>query len=145
MDIRVLIFDDDESIRNLLKTIVKKRGYEIFDYNNPSLCAIGINDKCDCGINSKCADIIITDINMPIINGVDFIKSLKEKGCKVKNIIVISTVDNVKELKLFLGEHIRFLNKPFSIHELTSILDEFEQNINIERELLCELNTKKIV
>jgi len=135
MRIRVLIFDDDDAIRDLLKAVVKIKGYEIFDYRNPSECSISINEKCNCG-QSQCTDVIMTDIEMPIVNGIEFINDLSSKGCKVNNILIISgqvepqTMDDVK------NKNIRFIKKPFSIRDILSVLEEFEKNINPSRTLI---------
>ncbi len=135
MRIRVLIFDDDDKIRDLLKEVIKIKGYEIFDYKNPSECSISINDKCNCG-ESQCTDVIITDIQMPITNGIDFINDLMSKGCKVKNILVISGCDDYQYLENRMKNKIKFLKKPFSIHDILSVLNEFEQNIDPSRTLV---------
>ncbi len=135
MRIRVLIFDDDDAIRDLLKEVVKLKGYEIFDYRNPSECSISINEKCNCG-QSQCTDVIITDIEMPVMNGIDFINDLSTKGCKANNILIISGCSDYPQIDKTVGKNIKFLKKPFSIHDILSALDEFEQNIDSSRTLI---------
>jgi DNA-binding NtrC family response regulator len=135
MQIRVLIFDDEDSIRNILTTVLKIRGYEIFSYKDPSECSIYTSEKCDCGL-FQCSDIIITDIQMPITNGIDFINNLSSKKCKVNNILVISGGLDYYDINGNVEKNIKFLQKPFSIHEISKILEEFEKNINPSRNLI---------
>ena len=135
MRLRVLIFDDEKMIRNLLKIALSERNYEIFDFENPSICPIYKNPECNCPLNEMCADIIITDIRMPYINGLEFIKKQKEKGCKVKSIVIISAFASYESIKEATDLGCIFLRKPFKIDELLTILDKFEQNIDPDRML----------
>lgn len=133
--IRVLIFDDEEMIRNIFKVALQGRDYEILDYENPAMCPVYLEPECNCPFNTMCADIIITDIRMPEVNGFEFIKKQKEKGCKVEHIVMISAYaadDMLKEIER-LG--VKFLKKPFSIDTFLAVIDEFEANIDPNREL----------
>jgi len=136
MKARVLIFDDDIFIRNILRTVLSRRGYEVIEFNNPSLFLMQKDEKCQCKNNEMCCDIFITDINMPFINGVEFIKKQKEKGCKVNNIIIISggitneIMEDVKKIDCV------FLEKPFSLSSLNKTLDKFEKLIDSDRKLI---------
>jgi DNA-binding NtrC family response regulator len=139
MKIRVLIFDDEDSVRGLLCKIVALKNYETFDYRNPSECFIYADDKCECK-QSQCADIIITDVEMPVVNGISFINHLLSKECKANNILIVSGCEDYKTLEEVSDKKIKFLKKPFSIHAVLSILDEFEKNIDPSRTLI-DFNT----
>ena len=135
MKIRVLIFDDEDMIRALFKIALKDKGYEIFDSATPASCPVYQNPECDCPLNEMCADIIISDIRMPEVNGLQFVKEQKKKGCKVTNIVLISAfVDKAIE-KEATDMGCKILRKPFHIDELLAVLEEFEKNIDPNRTL----------
>jgi len=136
MTIRVLIFDDEDMIRQLFKNALSSRDYEILDFQNPSECPIYKKCKCDCKPNEMCADIIITDIRMPVVDGLTFIKKQRNKKCKVKNILMVSGYmsDKMKRMAAELG--CICLRKPFDLDELMDVMDEFEKNIDPDRILI---------
>ena len=133
--IRVLIFEDEAGIRVLYKMALKDRDYEILDFDNPSICSVYLDSECNCPLNTMCADIIITDIRMPVVNGLEFLRKQKEKGCKVQNIIVVSGFADKETVCSIEGMGAVFLRKPFVIGEFLTIIDIFEANIDSERKL----------
>lgn len=72
MKIRALVFEDNDQLRSLISTILEMRGYEVFTFSEPGSCPLYLKDKCPCPLKHTCADIIITDINMPSVTGLDF-------------------------------------------------------------------------
>lgn len=135
MKIRLLIFDDEVMIRKIFKIALQDKGYEILDFDNPSICPVYLEPECNCPLNTMCADIIVTDIRMPEVNGLDFIRKQKEKGCKVKNILVISGYADLGILNEVKKLEAKFLRKPFNIDEFIAIINEFEKNIDPNRKL----------
>ena len=69
---KILIIDDDSSIRILLEIIFKKQ-YEVISVENGFDALLWME-------NNTIPDLIIVDINMPRINGYQFISNLKKSG-----------------------------------------------------------------
>ena len=67
----ILIVEDDESMRELIKVKLEKK----FD----CLCAVNGKAALDI-IENKYVDLIISDIMMPCLNGYDFIREIREMG-----------------------------------------------------------------
>lgn len=135
MDYRALIFDDNQGIRRLLWTVFDIRGYEVFTFPHPGLCPLNRVDNCPCPKDESCSDVIITDIEMPILNGFDFIAQQVEKGCKCNNIAIMSgkiTDDILVRAKLL---NLQVFHKPFTIEQLTEWLDRIEKDIAPRRKL----------
>jgi len=135
MKIRVLIFDDEVSIRRLFRIALERRGYEIFDFDNPSICPLYTQELCGCPSNKMCADIIISDIRMPSVDGISFIREQKEKGCKVQNVLITSAYIDPYVQKEVEELGCVCLKKPFHIDQFNAIIDMFEKNIDPDREL----------
>lgn len=115
---RVLIVDDSITIRDLLSAILRGKSFEIIE-------AISGNDALR-KLNGNKPDIVITDINMPDMNGIDLIKNIRsKKGYEDIPVIVLSSLSpylagvNEKELGV-----VEWIEKPFSPKHLLSILSK---------------------
>ena len=111
MNEKILIVDDDETEIALARQTFEEEGYRIFSASNGKE-ALEI-------INSNKLDLIITDIVMPIMDGVDLYKALKEKN-RTKNIPIVIITSNLalKESFSTLGGVEAFLEKPIKSAEL---------------------------
>jgi len=135
--IRALVFDDEAGIRAIISYILENRGYEVLSFSDPVLCPVYLNSECPCPREYACADILITDIHMPRVTGLEFIENQMRNGCKAiaQNKAVISgawTNDQLEQAKR-LGCEV--FQKPPGIDELTSWLDKCEKRIDPNRKL----------
>ena len=46
--------------------------------------------NCQCSEKQTCFDIILSDLDMPILNGLDFLESQKKKKCKCESVAIMS-------------------------------------------------------
>lgn len=136
MRLRAVIFDDHVSIRRFLWSVCDQRGYEVFTFPDPGMCPLHVIHRCPCPAGTTCADIIISDINMLQVNGLDFVETLPTKGCALPHFALISggwsDVDRARAHRL--GCHL--LMKPFSLVELTTWLEQVEARVAPTRRLL---------
>lgn len=106
---KILIVEDEKNIRNLVKTILKANGYQVFDAANGSTGMIMFN--------SHCPDLIILDLGLPDMDGVEFIKSIRDEY--QTPIIVLSArhkeSDKVSALDFGANDYV---TKPFGMEEL---------------------------
>ena len=81
---RILVFDDHQEILDLLKAVLESRGgYEVLTYPHPGAYPFfDENENCSCPDGQTCTDIILTDINMPVMRGIDFVEKQIDKGCQ---------------------------------------------------------------
>ena len=79
MRIRAVILDDEPVIRRMLWTLCDERGYEVFTFRDPCVCPLHTIRKCPCPDGTICADIIISDVTMLNVSGLDFIEDLLNK------------------------------------------------------------------
>jgi len=135
MKYRAVVLDDNKFILSLLTEFLINRDYEIFTFPTPKVCPLQLMPECRCKKNEACVDIIVSDVDMPGITGLDFIENHQKKGCKCQNVALMSggwTEGGLAQAKE-LGCKIFF--KPFSLAEFEGWLDEVEKNINPIREL----------
>ena len=126
---KVMIFDDHQIICDLLKTVFDSRGYEVQTFQHPGECPLFDKETCSCPIGQSCTDVILTDINMPVKKGLDFIEEQLAKGCHCKHLALMSgdyTYDEMERVKK-LG--LKFFQKPFAIKDVIEWLDQIENNM----------------
>ena len=111
---RVLIVEDDENIRQLLKLTLASFNYELVDFENGK-------DAYDYLQNNK-VDLAILDLMLPGMNGYDILKFIRSKAMlKDLPVIILSAKD--KELDKIMGLDLGaddYLTKPFSVLELAA-------------------------
>lgn len=132
---RVLIFDDDKAIRKLLWSFFDNRGYEVFTFQNPAICPLSEANPCPCPKEQACSDIILSDIDMPIKNGMDFTEELIKKGCRCEHIALMSGGFSTDQFSKAKSIGMTIFEKPFRLEELERWLDPIEENLNPERKL----------
>jgi DNA-binding response OmpR family regulator len=132
---RAYIFEDEPVIREILGNILDRRGYEVITYPDPSACPLNSMGRCPCPIGTICADVIVSDIQMPRVNGIDFIQQLIEKGCKSPHIALMSGSWTERDLVRAAELGCKILRKPFDITNFFKWLEEAESKIPNERRL----------
>lgn len=135
---RVIIFDDEVFILNMLKDFFLMRGYEVLSSSDPtSICPIYGKGGNLCSSHDRCSDVMITDFNMPGVNGVELLEYQSQKGCKldIRNKAVISGyIDDHHRMRVRqLG--CAFFQKPFNLHTLMEWLAGCEQRIDLSQKV----------
>ena len=131
---RVVIFEDNGSLRSILKYILDQRGYEVFIFPDPAMCPVYNSVYHKCRLDRACADIIISDVNMPTETGLDFIKNRLAKGCKIKYRALMSGDWTDSDLQNAQDLGCRVFHKP-CISEMLLWLDDCRKRIEPERKL----------
>lgn len=135
MRIRVFVFDDNENLRSMLWHLLDSRGYEVFTFPDPGLCPLHLATGCPCPEDQACGDIIISDVNMPNVSGLEFVENQMKKGCKVKNVALMSGAWSDSDFQYAQRLGCQPLHKPFTTDEINKWLDECEKRINPKRVL----------
>lgn len=130
-DISVLVVDDEGIMRNLLADVLQDEGYSV-------LTAVDGEEAIKISNDSK-FDIVITDLKMPGINGIEVLKkfkSINSNSC----IIVITAYASVESAVEAMKEGAYdYVTKPFNIDEIKLIV-----NRAVERQsLIKEANEKE--
>lgn len=126
---KILVVDDDEGICKLCETSLGRAGYGVTTTSNPI-------DACEL-VEQDSFDLILTDIKMPRMNGMDLMRRIK--SISPEKVVIFMTayptldmaVDAVRE-----GAY-NFLNKPFTIHEMVLAV-----NNAFERQKLIQENVR---
>lgn len=115
--------DDNKDCLVVVQAAFKEAGIDINIYDDP----------VQFYSQNKEYKLVISDFDMPSINGQEFIKLVKERNPKVKTIIYSGIVDEIKELNLEIDS---FLFKPMEFESLLKVvkflLYEYENQNKIQ-------------
>lgn len=112
----ILIVDDESEICETLSALLSWRGYEIHSVPNGLRALESIR-------NTK-FDLVMSDINMPKMNGVELLKTLTRERPELPVILMTGFMDyKIPEL-LALGAK-AVLSKPFNSEELVKAVQKF--------------------
>src|ERR1700758_2316302 len=124
---RVLIVDDEESIRWVLGTCLEKAGYSV-EYGENGSQAL---EKAD----SDKFSLIILDIKMPDLSGLEVLGELRSKGIDIP-VIVITAQNTVKNaIEAMKRGAYDYIAKPFDLDEV---------KLTVERAIESYENSKKL-
>ena len=144
--LKILITDDEEIVRKEIGIFLTKKGFAVFE-------AAASEDALNI-LNENRIDILILDIRLPDINGLDLLKKVKSLYIDIEVIMITGHGDMDSILESMRNGAFDFFNKPVNVIDLensirrttkyialNSHLKEVENNYNlISKELLKELN-----
>ena len=107
---KILVVDDNEEIRNILHILLKSEGYDILEAADGETALSLVDDSID---------LIILDIMMPGISGLDVCQKIREKYQMPILFLTAKGTESDKSFGLLIGAD-DYLAKPFSHSELTA-------------------------
>ncbi len=116
---KILVVDDDPNICELLKIRLESNGYEVTTASNGVEAFVKVNDDKP--------DLIILDVAMPTMDGLEFVRSTRWLDTKDIPILILTARTNSKEIFDALGVA-DFLTKPFDPKELLGKVAECIKN-----------------
>lgn len=119
---RILILEDDAFQRRFLQLYLEAAGFEV-EYGENGIEGLKILKESDP------FDLIMSDLKMPVMNGIEFLIEIK-KHSNFSNIpvVLLSRIDNkkIKDKAESLGAY-HFMEKPFTNEKISSLLKTLEQ------------------
>src|SRR5688572_1935949 len=123
---RVLVVDDEENQRLVLRTLLKRQGYEV------ETAASG--EEALQLVDTFGPDVVLTDVRMPKMGGLDLLATLQAKGNEA-TVIVMSAYGNVDDaLEAIKAGAYDYVQKPFKHDEIVLTLRKAEEREALRRE-----------
>ena len=118
---KILILDDEPIVLNRLKPALEKSGYNVEAFSR----SLEASNR----IMEQDFDIVITDLKMEGLDGMQFLTQVKERFPKTEVIVItgFATMDTVKES--FQKGVLDFLAKPFKLGEILETVKKAETKI----------------
>jgi len=134
--LRIVLLDDNDAIREVMAELLTRKGYEVFAFSKPTICPLLSLPECRCNRNQSCADAILTDVNMPEMDGLQFIENLKQKNCKCRNVAIMSGWLSPDEEFKARQLECQIFKKPFDSDKFFEWLEDIKSAVTPSR-VLC--------
>jgi len=126
---RVLVVDDEENMRLVLRTCLAKEGYRVIEASNGHQ---GL-DRLD----KEIVDYILCDVRMPVMDGLAFLREVTARGIAAP-VIMLSAYGSVDSaLEALKSGAFDYVFKPFNPDEIILALRRAEEQVRLKRENLA--------
>ncbi|RKF04766.1 phospho-acceptor domain-containing protein [Tenacibaculum lutimaris] len=133
LNINAVVVEDDTSLRVFLKNILERLGVTVISFSNAQEA---LNQ-----IDNIVYDLVLTDIQLPKMNGIHFMETLKKHNSyKGQPIIAMTGRANLSENEYVKNGFSDALIKPFESERLIEVLQRFF-NVNVDSEKREEKKT----
>lgn len=127
MKSRILVVDDEESIREFLEIMLKKEGYEVSTAED--------GQKAKEVLQKKSFDMVISDLQMPNVTGIELLKHVKDSYPETVFMLITAfgtTETAVEAMKMGAYDYV---TKPFKIDEVRMNIANALKSQNLEVEV----------
>ncbi len=111
---KILVVDDEEGARDLFNTILTDEGYDVSLANG--------GEEALSLFKSNPFNLVITDIKMPVMDGLQLLQEIRKMGSKTDVIMVTAYGEVESYLKAMSLGAAEYINKPIRIKELKRIV-----------------------
>ena len=132
----VWIIDDEESIRTICTSALE----DLFNVESFSSAS-----KALLALNSTVPDLIITDIKMPGMSGLEFLDKISEKFPSLPTIIITAHANIDNALSAYKGGAFEYLTKPFDINEIRKLAIKATKSNKPQHNELAQESNSQIV
>jgi two-component system, NtrC family, response regulator PilR len=140
----ILIVDDEQSMRDFLRVMMQKQGYDVQTASSGS--------EAKERMRAGGIDLVVTDVMMPDVSGIDLLEHIKREMPDTSVIVITAYASHdtaVEAMKLGAEDYI---TKPFNVDEFAIIVrrtlqrkELAEENVQLRRELKREHSFENII
>jgi len=116
----ILVVDDERSMREFLEILLTKEGYQVYLANS--------GEEADKLLGKEEFDLVITDIRMKDINGIDVLKKAKEMNPETMVVMISAFATAETAVEAMKEGAYDYLPKPFKVRELKKIVKDALQS-----------------
>ena len=110
--IKILFVEDEDSVRNFALRALQKKGFDVIACNSAENALEQLKNVQD-------FNLLLTDMVMPGMNGIELGKIVKEKIPNIKIILASGYSEEIARNEHAVSDEFEFLSKPFSLGDLT--------------------------
>jgi two-component system chemotaxis response regulator CheY len=126
---RVLVVDDEPLVRQVVRMTLEKAGYDVLEAENGEKAIEAINSN----ENPLVLDVVICDIRMPRINGVEAIEYFQQQYPHVPLIVLTGYPDTNMAVSFMRHGVVDYLVKPVNAERLRTAVTEAMDQRNLAR------------
>jgi len=122
---KILIVDDEPSMRLLLRRTLELGFYTVYEAANGT-AALRMIEQID-------PDVILLDINLPDMNGLDILKEIRKSDFTV-GVLMVSALNHRQWVELAQAEGADgFIGKPYMIKDILNAVTRLVEQVNTRR------------
>ncbi|NBB74339.1 MAG: response regulator [Bacteroidetes bacterium] len=126
---RVFVVDDEPKIGDLFSNVLERDGYSVETFMNP----LDMLDRL--GDETQRPDVILADMMLPDLSGVELLEVLEDRGVSVP--VIIMTAHSSVQTAVEAMQHgaFHYLQKPVNLEEMRALLKKALEMHDVQREL----------
>lgn len=125
---RILVVDDEPDTCALLTDVLTSDGYSVTSYLS--------GRKACSALEQEQFDLVLADIKMPNVTGIDLLLHVRKKRIKTRVILITAYASLETAVQALRGEALDYLIKPFILHELRQrVAEALSNDKDMDREL----------
>jgi response regulator NasT len=113
---KILVADDDAMVRMVMRAVLAYKGYQVEEAGDGEEAIRKYEEAC------HSIDLVMMDLNMPVLNGRDALSRLLEFDPAMKAVLLTGGVQQEEDLSP-MGQ-VRYMQKPFVNDELVRVVGE---------------------
>jgi DNA-binding NtrC family response regulator len=117
----ILILDDEPIVSKRLQPSLEKKGYEVEAFTR--------SEDALRRVKERRFDIVVTDLKMEGVDGMQFLTEVKEKYPKTEVIVITGFATMATAKESFSKGVFDFLAKPFKLGEIAEVIEKAEAKI----------------
>ena len=121
----VLIAEDEASIRDFVVINLKRSGYEVVEAINGEDAINKFNEYCNL------IDVVILDIMMPVIDGLEVCKYIRSKSSRIGIVMLTARTQEMDKVTGLMVGADDYVTKPFSPSELMARIDAIYRRVSL--------------
>ncbi len=136
MSERIFVVDDEPKIGNLFSNVLEKDGYDVNAFVNPRSLVEALDEE------SEEPDVVVADMIMPEMDGVELMETLQERGVDAPIIIMTAHSSVQTAVEAMRQGAFHYLEKPVNLEELRALLEKAIELYGAQQELK-QIKTEK--
>ncbi len=129
MDKCIYVVDDEPKIGNLFSNVLERDGYQVESYLNP----LSMLEALDDGATTP--DVVVADMMMPEMDGVELMETLQERGLDIPVIIMTAHSSVQTAVEAMQQGAFHYLQKPVNLEEMRALLEKAIDLYGAQQEL----------
>lgn len=121
----ILIVDDEVGVKDILSEVLGNAGYNVTDFNDP--------EKAIKELKSHTYDIVITDLKMPKIDGIQITQAAKKASEDTEVIVITGYASLETAIKALKHKVYDYIFKPFNSTEILMTVNKVYERIELKR------------
>lgn len=135
----VLIAEDETSIRDFVVINLKRSGYEVIEASDGEEAIEKFNKY------SEQIDVAILDIMMPVVDGLEVCKYIRERNKRIGIIMLTARTQEMDKVTGLMVGADDYVTKPFSPSELMARIDAIYRRVSLTVDNTFEKNTNSAI